>query len=103
MRLRLPALVLLCSGAAVVWACSLNPQPFPPDNYDASADATMSTGPDGAGGVPDGSTEDAVVPQSDASTTDASVDAADASDASDADATDDASDARDDADDGATE
>lgn len=103
MRLRLASFVLFCSGTAVVWACSLNPQPFPPDTYDASADVTLSTSPDAAGGIPDGAMDDGETPKGDASADASEADAS--SDASDAaDAFDDASDARDDVtDDGATE
>ena len=104
MRLRLASLVLVCSGTAVVWACSLNPQPFPPDTYDASADVSLTNGPDAAGGMPDGSFEDVALPPGDASAPDSSVDADASSDASDASDADDAADARDDVvDDGATE
>ena len=96
MRLRLVlAIVLLCAVAAV-WACSLNPQPIPPDTYDASFDVMTNPAPDAAGGVPEsGSGDDGATPTtadggSDANAADAESDAEDAADAEDAsDATDD--------------
>ena len=84
MRLRVVSLFISCVALGAVWACSLNPQPLPPDGYDAS-DAALSASPDGAGGT-DASTEDGGVPMGG----DASTDAGDAGDA--------AEDARDDAD-----
>ncbi len=91
MRLRVLSLVLLCSGAAVVWACSLNPQPLPPDTADAGIDSSLVMGPDASGGADGGTTADASPPPTGE---DAAVDASDASsDASDAsDASDDARD-----------
>jgi hypothetical protein len=97
MRLRVVTLFGVGVAAAAFWACSLNPQPFPPDNADGSADAT-ATFKDAAGGSPDGTFDnDGAVPQADAGA-DASADAAnDAADASESDA--EVIDARDDAED----
>jgi hypothetical protein len=90
MRLRVVSLFISCSALAVVWACGLNPQPLPPDGYDASAaDTSLAANPDTGGGT-DASLEDGNVPSGDDAASDAS-DAGDASDASDA-----AEDARDD-------
>ncbi len=97
MRLRRFTLVLLCAGAAAIWACSLNPQPLPPDTNDAGIDGMVTYSPDAGGGGVDanGSNIDGAVPTGDASvdapetdaTTDAPSDASeDASDASDTDA-----------------
>ena len=83
MRLRVVTLVFSCSALAAVWACSLNPQPFPPDNPDAAhgpSDAGKgkdgSFGSDAAGNMPDAETDGEPGPEGDAGTTDA-----DASDA----------------------
>jgi hypothetical protein len=93
MRLRRFTVVLLCSGAAAVWACSLNPQPLPPDTNDAGFDGMVTYGPDAGGGVDaNGSNGDGATP-----TGDASVDAFETDAATDApsDASEDASDAND--------
>ena len=95
MRLRVVSLFLPCLAVAAAWSCGLNPQPIPPDGYDASADGSIAAFPD-ASGSDAGASIDGTTPQGgDASATDAG-DAGDASDARD-----DAADARDDADDGA--
>lgn len=94
MRVRVVSLFISCSALAVVWACGLNPQPLPPEGYDASADTSLTASPDSAGGTNDGGTEDGNVPSSG----DAASEASDASDAADA-----TEDSRDDADDGATD
>jgi hypothetical protein len=69
MKRGLIALVVVMVAAA--GACSLNPQPFPPDNPDGalSLDASKggldsSTFGDGAGNAPDASEDSAPVPQS---------------------------------------
>jgi hypothetical protein len=75
--------VLVALGFSVVaMACSLNPQPFPPDNPDAAQGLTdASKGNDGStfgdatGGVPDSGTDGEPPPESDGG------DAGDASDA----------------------
>ncbi len=87
MRLRVFTLVLLGFGAAAVWACSLNPQPLPPETpIDAGIDSSLAFGPEAGGGV-DGSFDASPPPtggDADASdASDASEDAGDASDASD--------------------
>jgi len=96
MRLRVVSIVLSCSAIAAVWACSLNPQPLPPDGYDASTDGVLATSPDGSGSA-DGSTKDSGMPPADDAASDASDDASDAGDAAEDaradDASDDASDA----------
>ena len=81
MRLRVVTLILSCSALAAVWACSLNPQPLPPDSYDAAADVSMTFGPDAAGGTDGNENGDTGVPLSGDASTDASNDASDASDA----------------------
>ena len=97
MRVRVFTLVLLGSGVAAVWACSLNPQPLPPETNDASVDGMVMYGPDAAGGGLDAnsSNADGATPSGDASvdggendaTTDAPSDASDdGSDANDTDA-----------------
>jgi hypothetical protein len=92
MRLRVVTLFLSCSALAALWACALNPQPLPPDGYDAAADAIVATKPE-AGGGEDGSATDGGPPFGE----DAGIDANDASDSGDAsDASDAADDARDD-------
>jgi len=92
MRRRVLTLVLLCSGAAACWACSLNPQPLPPDTSDAAFDSSMAFGPEAGGGVDSGTTnaDSSPPPTGD----DAAVDGSDASDAS-SDASDSSDDARD--------
>ena len=73
--------VVVAAGAA----CSLNPQPFPPDNPDGAVGAAdagkqydASTFGDGAGETPDATTDGAPVPESeggaDADASDAAVD-----------------------------
>ena len=73
-------IVLIVAAAA---ACSLNPQPFPPDNPDAAVGANdagkggdATSFGDAAGGNPDAASDSEPVPQSDGGS-----DAADASDA----------------------
>ena len=83
MRLRIVSLFVSCVALGAVWACSLNPQPLPPDGYDAAADAALTSSPDGAGGV-DGNADDGAVPSGDDASIDSSTDASDAGDASDA-------------------
>jgi len=106
MRLRVVSLFLSCSAIAAVWACALNPQPLPPDGYDASADTSLGMSPDGSGGA-DGAADDGTVPTSgEAGVDSGAIDSGDAgvSDAGDAgeDARDDdASDSEADAGDGA--
>ena len=90
MRLRVVTLFVSCSALAAVWACGLNPQPLPPDGYDASEDTALAANPDAGGGV-DGSTEDGSVPSGD----DAATDASDASESDASDSGDAADDARD--------
>jgi hypothetical protein len=87
MRLRVVSLLCSCFALGAVWACSLNPQPLPPDGYDGSADA-------GVGSMPDASSADAYLDlDGTIPPTDASTDAGEAGDASDAsDAADDARD-----------
>jgi hypothetical protein len=75
-------LVVLVLVAA---ACSLNPQPFPPDNPDAAlggkdaSSADASAFGDGAGTIPDAETDSAPGPESDGGSEDASdTDASDA-------------------------
>lgn len=95
--------ICLALVVGVAGACSLNPQPLPPDNPDGSLeagnvpnDATTTFGDSSTPGSDSGAGEDA----SDAASTDGapSADASDASDAADAtNATDaDVADARDD-------
>jgi hypothetical protein len=93
MRLRLVTLFVSCFAVGAVWACSLNPQPFPPDGYDASADALLTTSPDSGSGNLDATagSNDGTVPSGGDAAVDASSDDSSASDASDA-----ADDARDD-------
>jgi len=87
-------LVLLIAAS---WACSLSPQPYPPDNYDAGVDASLGAidggNSDVKPGTDGGSNLDAMTPPS-GDGGDAATDA-EASDASDAetDATSDAGDA----------
>jgi hypothetical protein len=83
MRLRVVTLFFSCSALAAMWACALNPQPLPPDTYDASADAALTANDSGAGGM-DGSADDGSIPQGEDASTDALNDASDAGDASDA-------------------
>jgi hypothetical protein len=101
MRPRHVALVVLVVAVGAANACSLNPQPLPPDEPDGglSVDATVGAGDDSGTAFGDSSMPptDGGVKGSDAS--DASEDASDASnpDASDASEVSDASDdARDD-------
>jgi len=76
-------LLLLAVALAAPAACSLNPQPFPPDNPDGAfgpPDATKQDNDasalgDATGGVPDAGSDGEPVPESDAG------DAGDASDA----------------------
>lgn len=91
MRRRIPSLLLGLCVVAAAWACSLNPQPLPPDSPVDSggggADATLNASPDasqdGAGGALDAGSDGTVTANEDGG--DASEDAADASDgASDA-------------------
>lgn len=85
MKRVLAVLVVFVAAAA---ACSLNPQPFPPDNPDGAIaandagkgnDATF--GDDAAGNIPDSGSDSAPVPQSeggaDADASDARLDAPD--------------------------
>lgn len=51
-RILLIALALL--GAMLAWACGLNPQPYPPETYDASPDVAGNVPQTGDGSV-DGS------------------------------------------------
>ena len=91
MRLRVVTLFFSCSAIAAVWACSLNPQPLPPDGYDGSAaDTGIMSSPDAGGGT-DGGDIDGSVPQGGDAGTDGS-----SGDASFGDAGDAAEDARDD-------
>jgi hypothetical protein len=84
MRLRAASLLVLGFGVTAVWACSLNPQPLPPETYDAGSDSTAMAAPDGAGGA-DVAVDVVTTPNSDAATdADAAVDAQ--TDASEADA-----------------
>ena len=95
MRLRLVLLLVISVVAGAAWACSLNPQPLPPDTVDAGIDASLNAGPDAAGGVPDGAVptggdaaadggEDAETDAGDAESDAAAPDASDAGEASDA-------------------
>ncbi len=91
MRLRLVSLFVSCVALGAVWACSLNPQPFPPDSYDASVDVALTSNPDSGAGNSDATAgSDGSVPSGDDAAVDASSDG-DAGDAADA-----AEDARDD-------
>ena len=90
---RLVLLALVVTAAAA--ACTLNPQPFPPDNPDGSVASTdagkgndATFGNDAAGNVPDAAQDASPGPESDGGAGDASVDASvDAADA-EVDATD---------------
>ena len=44
-------LALALSGAMLAWACGLNPQPYPPDNYDAAGDTGAFNPNSGEGGL----------------------------------------------------
>jgi hypothetical protein len=78
--MRRVALIFVVGGAAF-WACSLNPQPYPPDSYDASADTTSLNAMDGAGGTDSGSFGDGATPPNDAAVVDSPTGGFDASDA----------------------
>ena len=92
MRLRVVSLFVSCTALAALWACALNPQPLPPDGYDASTDAVVSSNPE-AGGTQDGGDLDGSVPKGGDGATDASFGDASSDDASDSgDAADDARD-----------
>ena len=96
MRLRLFLLFVFFGAVVAAGACSLNPQPYPPENYDASVDGSLTSGPDATGTPADGAADDGSIPGSE----DAATDAGDASLDAAADATDAESDAADAGDDG---
>jgi hypothetical protein len=75
MRRRVLTLVFLFSGAAAVWACSLNPQPLPPETADGGIDGSMLSGPDSAGGGFDAGNADTSPPPAGDASTDAAEDA----------------------------
>jgi hypothetical protein len=85
-------LLAVVSCAAWAWACSLNPQPLPPDTNDASLDVYAI--PDGVGGGTDSASGDGMTPQNGDAAADGAEDASDAAlDATDGgDATVDAND-----------
>ncbi len=100
MRFR-AVVILVMVGSAAFAACSLNPQPLPPDTTDAGKGFDASFAPDGLGGGVDSAAEDTGPAPNDAdadAASDASEDASDGNasdgDASDA-STDDAGDASD--------
>ncbi len=96
MRLRFGVLSMLLLATAFAWACSLNPQPLPPDTVDAAmggADAKSAS--DAATLSPEGGYDLDAEPSPGDDAGDATDDASDAADSSDATE----SDAREDADD----
>jgi hypothetical protein len=96
MRLRFAVLFVLFVATAFVWACSLNPQPLPPDTVDGAAmgSADAKSASDAATLSPDGGFDwDAEPSPGDSGGSDVTEAADDAGDASDA------ADAREDADD----
>jgi len=101
MRLRIVVLVAFVVATLFAWACSLNPQPLPPDTIDSGSKGALDgsfaadVGTSGDGALTDTPESGA---QSDADASDATTDAEDAmtEDASDAsDASEDANDAGD--------
>jgi hypothetical protein len=74
------ALIFVAGGAAF-WACSLNPQPYPPDSYDASADQATLADKDASGGADVGNSFGDGATPNDAAVVDSPTGGSDASDA----------------------